>query len=127
VTYEEQASKDLLALARDEDWNVKMRAFFDLGSTFSDADQKWKEAHELAEVWSYHVRENTAQALGLVFRHLTDKEQAWKDLFALAKDEDGLLQRIAAFALGSSFPYLTDKEQATKDLLTLAKTKISMF
>ena len=122
----EYAWKDLLALTKDEDNEVRGGAANALGSTFqyvTDEKQAIKDLLELTKDGGSIVRFGVVDALGPAFQYVTDKKQATKDLLALTKDEDSDVRRSAALALGSAFQYVTDKEQATKDLLKLTKDK----
>ncbi len=120
----EQATRDLLALTKDEDSGIRGCAVFRLGPAFpylTDKEQATRDLLVLAKDEGLGVRIDAAIALGLAFPHLTDKKQAMKELLALAKDEYSFVRVGAAIGLGQAFPHLTDKEQATKELLALAK------
>ena len=120
----EQASKELLALTKDQDSNVRMRAADALGSAFQylpDKDQASKDLLALTKDQDSIVRWRAASALDSVFQYLPDKDQASKDLLVLTKDQDSNVRWCAASALGSAFHYLTDKDQAWKYLLALTK------
>ena len=124
----DQASKDLLALTKDLDRDVRWHAMIALGFAFHylpDKDQAWKYLLALTKDQDSDVRKRTTYALGSAFQYLPDKEQASKDLLSLTKDQDRGVRRRAADALGSAFQYLTDKEQAWKDLLALTKDENS--
>ena len=143
-TGKEQAAKDLLALAKDENSIVRWGAANALGPAFQDMTDKkqaWKDllaltkdkendvrngaANTLGPAFEHiiesGVRGSAAIALGSAFQHMTDKEKAWKDLLALTKDEDIIVRLVAANALGPAFQHMTDKEQVWKDLLALTK------
>ena len=120
----EQASKDLLALTKDPDSDVRWHAACALGSAFqyiTDKDQAWKDLLELRTDSDNDVRWSATDVLGSAFPYLTEKKQAWKDLLTLTKNPDSGVRWGAADVLGSAFPHLTEKEQAWKDLLTLTK------
>ena len=124
----EQATKDLLALTKDEDSFVRRGAASAIGQAFqyvTDKEQATKELLELAKDEDSDVRRRVASVLRSDFQYVTDKEQATKDLLALTKDEDNDVRRRVASALGRAFQYMTDKEQATKELLELAKDEDS--
>ena len=124
----DQASKDLLALTKDLDRDVRWHAMIALGFAFHylpDKDQAWKYLLALTKDQDSDVRKRTTYALGSAFQYLPDKEQASKDLLSLTKDQDRGVRRRAADALGSAFQYLTDNDQACKDLLALTKDENS--
>jgi HEAT repeat protein len=124
----EQASKDLLALTKDEDSEVRMDAAFTLGTAFqyvTDKEQATKELLALTKDEDSMVRGGAVIALGFAFQYVTDKEQATNELLELIKDEDDEVRRGAADALGPTFQYITDKEQAWKELLELIKDEDS--
>ena len=124
VTDKEQASKDILALTKDSDCNVRRRITSFLGSAFphfTNKEQASKNLLTLMKDQDHYVRRNAVGALSSAFPYVTNKEQAWKDMLTLMKDRDSLVRWGAVDALGSAFSHITDKEQAWKDMLTLTK------
>jgi HEAT repeat protein len=119
-----QAWKNLLALTKDEDSDVRYYAADALGSAFphfTDKDQGTKDLLALTKDEDSDVRWGAAGALGSAFAHLTDKDQATKNLLALTKDQERNVRMLAAYALSSAFQYLPDQVQASQDLLALTK------
>ena len=120
----DQATKDLLALTKDEDGEVRRRAAGTLGFVFlhlTDKDQAQEDLLALTKDEFKYVRKRAAGALGSAFPHLIDNDKATKDLLALTEVEDSDVRRRAANAFCSAFPHITNKGQAWKDLLTLTK------
>ena len=120
----EQAWKDLLALTKDEDSDVRWDAVDAFGQAFqyiTDKNQATKDLLELTKDKHSEVRMGAVGALGLAFQYVTDKDQTWKDLLARTKDDNVFMGMEAFDALGLAFQYVTDKDQAWKDLL--ARTK----
>ena len=121
-TDKEQAWKDLLALTKDGDSEVRWNATFTLGLAFQHVTDKVQASKDLLALMMYedrHVRTSATYALGLTFQHVTDKVQASKDLLVLTKDEDRYVRTGATYALGLAFQYVTDKVQIWNKLLTL--------
>jgi len=128
MTDKEQASKDLLALTKDENSEVRMDVADALVLVFlyiADKKQASKDLLALTKDENSHVRGRAANALGMVFQYMTNKEQTSKDLLELTKDKNSDVRRGAANVLGLAFQYMTDKEQAWKDLLTLNRDEDS--
>jgi len=120
----EQASKDLLALTKDENSEVRGCAAYALGPAFkhvTDKEQAWKELLALTKDQHSDVRRCAADALGPAFKQFTDKEQAWKELLALTKDQHSYVRNRVVYTLGRAVQHMTDKQQAWKDLLVLTK------
>ena len=125
---EKDATKDLLALTKDEHYKVRLGATFALGSAFphvTDKEQASKDLLGLTKDENNFVRWGTAYALGSTFSHITDKKRAWNDLLALTKDRHYNVRWGAAYALGSAFPHVTDKKKAWNDLFVLTKDRDS--
>lgn len=125
LTDKEQATRDLLALTKDVDSDVRLEAATSLGSAFPhliDKEQATRDLFALTKDVNSEVRLSVVLVFASTFSHLTDKEQATKVLLALVKeDEDTAVRLFAVRALGSAFPHLTDKERIWKELLVFAK------
>ena len=124
----EQATKDLLALTKDEDSDVRRGAASALCSAFphvTDKEQAWKDLLALKNDEGNDVRWGATYALCSAFQHVADKKQAWKDLLALTKDDDRSVRWRAVDALDYAFQHVTDNKQAWKDLLALTKDENS--
>jgi len=128
LTDKEQATRDLFALTKDLDSDVRLEAARSLGSAFphlTDKEQATRDLLELTKDWNSEIRLGAVLVFGSTFPHLTDKVQATKVLLALAKeDEDKAVRLFAVRALVSAFPHLTDKEQTWKELLAFAKGEV---
>ena len=124
----ESAANHLLALTKDEDWDVRRGAANALGSAFpyvTDKEPATNDLLALTKDEDSSVRRGAADSLVTAFQHVTDKELAANDLLALTKDKDSYVRRRVASSLGSAFPHVTDKEQAWKTLLSLTKDEDS--
>jgi len=120
----EQATKDLLALTKDENRNVRVSTIEALGSVFvhiTDKQQATKDLTALIKDDDWYVRWRVIPVLARVFVYLTDKECAWNNLILLMMDEIGAVQYHASESLASVSVHLTDKNQVCKDLLPLIK------
>ena len=98
----EQAWKDLLALAKDDNKYVQFNAAISLYQTLphvTDKDSAWKDLMKLTQETDEIVQSTASIMLGFVSSHVTDKEGAWKDLRSLTKNKVESVRRGAEWSL----------------------------
>ncbi len=121
-TDKEQASKDLLALTKDENRNVRVSSTEALGPVFvylTDKECAWNNLILLIMDEIGVVQYHASESLASVSVHVTDKNQICKDLLALIKDKKHFVRSDAIKALGPVFAHVDDKKQAWMELLAL--------
>ena len=122
ITNKEQITKDLLALVKDENSEVRKSVAEALGSVLghlTDKEQAWKSLLVLKNDNDNYVRWAAIKALCSSYNYFADEREVFNDLLVLLKDQDSYSRRCATETLGLVFANIPDKYLATEALLTL--------
>jgi HEAT repeat protein len=120
----DQAERDLLQLAKDEDAEVRSWAAESISTVFGDLPNKsqvWNYILLLASDKDAKVRISASSAIVDLFSDLPDKSKAEYDILRSLKDQSAETRTEVAWIIGKTLGSLPDKSQAWKELLELAK------
>jgi len=93
--------KDLISLARKDDYSVKGAAALSIISAFCQVQNKeraWNDIHELIMDKDINILKAIAFDLGASFSQVPNKDQAWQDLVRLANSNGKKCDYVRAYA-----------------------------